>query len=235
MSPDPSGVCAHNSFVSPFAPKSLDDRLYCLDAWLSRDGKVDCTVGVWARYRDMADAVLRDDFFVEERPRSLSMDFDLKRKPVKSTLATVRPVIAGKTYEVANLATVPYESPEEYELYKSRGVSSKCLRSEGDWRAFFARVGSAASGVTRHVSDYDWSRVFTCVMGHRLGVWNIPFLADEGKSVAEKCAWVNRFNSSSKAFGESHWKNARRQERQSQMLDRSEVADLLAAMGAVLP
>ena len=234
MSPDSSGVCAHNSYVSPFPSKSAEDRLHCLDAWLSRTSKVDCTVGVWARYKDMADAVTRDDFFVEDRPRSLSMDFDLKRKPVRDSINTVRPVIAGRFYEVANVATVPYESPEEYELYKSRGKSCKCLRTEGEWLAFFSRVASAASGIVRHVSDYDWSRIFTCVMGHRLGIWHIPALDDDSKSVADKCRWINTFNDSSKVFKESHWKNARRQERQSQMLDRSEVADLLGAMGAVL-
>ncbi len=234
ISPDPKGVCAHNSYVSPYPSKSVEDRLYCLDVWLRRTLKVDCTVGVWARFKDMADSTLRDDFYVEDRPRSLSMDFDLKRKPLKDSLRTAHPTIGGTAYEVCNVETAPYESPEEYELYKRKGRDSKCLRTENDWRAFFVRVSSSASGIRRHVADYDWSRIFTCVMGHRLGVWNIPTLDDPALTVDDKCRWIDQFNESGKPFKASHWKNARRQERQTQMLERSEVDDLLTSMGAIL-
>lgn len=234
IAPNEGGVCAHNSFVSPYPSKSIDDRLYCLDVFLRRKLKVDCTVGVWAKFKDMADSVLREDFYVEKKSRSLSMDFDLKRKPVKGSLHTVHPVINGETFEVANLLTVPYDSPEDYEFYKARGKASACLRTEEEWRRFFARVESAASGVQRHVKDFEWSCIFTCVMGHRLGVWHIPTLDDERMSVEDKCQWINKFNESSVVFKPSHWKNARRQERQTQMLHRTEVEDLLNAMGAVI-
>lgn len=110
---------------------------------------------------------------------------------------------------MCNVETAPYESPEEYELYKRKGRDSKCLRTENDWRAFFVRVSSSASGIRRHVADYDWSRIFTCVMGHRLGVWNIPTLDDPALTVDAKCRWINQFNESGKPFKASHWKNAR--------------------------
>lgn len=234
MAPDEGGVCAHNSFVSPHPSKSVDDRLYCLDVWLRRTLRVDCSVGVWAKFRDMADSVDRDDFFVEDKLRHLSMDFDLKRKPIKASLKTVHPSIKGKVYEVCNVATKPYDSPEEYELYKSLGKSCACLRTEAEWRSFFARVQAFTAGVQRHVPDWEWARIFTCVMGHRLGVWYIPTLDDASLTVQDKCDWVNRYNGSRKAFKPCHWKNARRQERMSQMLDRDDVADLLVLMGAIV-
>lgn len=233
ISPNTKGVCAHNSYVSPHPSGSLDDRLYCLDSWLNRNGKVDCTVGVWAKFRDMADAVLRDDFFVVDKLRHLSMDFDLKRKPMKSALTTVHPVVNGTVYEVCNVDTMPYDTPEEYELYKSRGKSCKCLRTEGEWRAYLAKVQAGAVSRQVHITDWEWSRVRTCVMGHRLGVWTIPKLNDESLSVQDKCDWINGYNGSAKVFKPQDWKNARRQERICQMLDRDDVADLLDLMSAV--
>lgn len=234
ISPDTEGVCAHNSFVSPHPSKSPDDRTFCLDTWLSRTGKVDCEVGVWAKFRDMADAVLRDDFFVEDKLRHLSMDFDLKRKPVKSSLTTKHPVINGKVYEVCNVETRPYDTPEEYELYKSRGKTCKCLRTEGEWRAYLAKVQAGSVSRQAHISDWEWAQVRTCVMGHRLGVWHIPTLDDTSLSVQDKCDWINGYNGSAKVFKPQDWKNARRQERICQMLDRDDVDDLLSRMGTIV-
>ena len=240
MAPNPErpqhkpGVCAHNSYRNVFEKGSLGDRLHCLHVWLTRTGRVECSHKVWSKFKDMSGKEGREDFHVRSQTRRLSMDFDLKRKPVEDTVSTVHPMLFGEVYEVANVETVPYETPEEFEWWYERGRSCRCLRTEDEWRTLFGKVRlDPSASVQRHVRDWEWSRIFTCVMGHRLGQWRIPTLDDTALSVADKCDWVNGFNKSKKRFGPSDWKNARRQNRQSQMLPRSEVSDLLTAMGAV--
>lgn len=226
--------------------KMAADREHCLKVWLTRTGRCDCTANVWSRFKDMADKSLREDFHVDGVVRAISMDFDMKRKPVEASLTGKTVELYGNVYEVANVSTVPYDTPEEAEFYHARArdllkkkdkdhkADEKCLRTVKDWELFFAKVRIATSGVERHISDLDWSRLFTCVMGHRLGVWTIPALDDDSLTVEEKCAWINQFNTSKRVFKESSWKNAGKQNRQTQMLDRAEVDDLLMDMGAIV-
>jgi hypothetical protein len=53
-------------------------------------------------------------------------------------------------------------------------------------------------------------------MLHRMGHVNIPGL--NNKSVAERCEWINAYNTSKKLFKPSDWKNARRADRQVNVL-----------------
>ena len=73
--------------------------------------------------------------------------------------------------------------------------------------------------------DMDWAILNSCIMGHRAGRWTIPGL--EGKTVEEKCEWINRHNRSQKKFKPSDWKNARRPERQVNMLPLELIRDKL--------
>lgn len=229
------GVCAHNSYIDAFENGSLGDRLHCLHLWFTRTGKVECTHAAWSKFKDMSGKESRVDFNVRPQTRHLSMDFDLKRKPDESSVVTVHPVLYGETYELANVSTIPYETPEEFELWYERGRSCRCLRTEDEWHTLFGKVLlDPAQSSQRRVRDWEWSRIMTCVMGHRLGVWHIPTLDDPSLTVEGKCNWINGFNKSKKKFKAGDWKNARRQNRQSQMLPRDMVIDLLTAMGAVV-
>ncbi|MDD3485884.1 MAG: hypothetical protein PHI26_04515 [Atopobiaceae bacterium] len=237
VAPNEGGVLAHNSFVTGLPKDSPEDRLSFLDQVLTRTGRIHCMTTEWARFKDMSRPTLREDFYVGDLERDMRMDFDMKRRPVEGSLVTERPVVDGRAYEVATVGTVPYDTPEEFEAYRrvARSMRSGCLRTEDDWRGFLVKVRSSLSGAPaeRHVKDPDWSRLFTCVMGHRLRQWRVPTLDDPALSVEDKCAWVNQFDKSKKAFTPADWKNARRQTRQSQMLPRECVADMLQAMGAV--
>jgi hypothetical protein len=62
-------------------------------------------------------------------------------------------------------------------------------------------------------------------MGYRSGLWDIPALND--KTVDEKCEWINAHNTSSHKFKLSDWKNARRPDRQANMLPREKIQDKL--------
>lgn len=246
---DEGGVCAHNSFVTGAPKGGYEDRALLMDAVMRREGKVKCYKPKWKGFRDLAArGATRSDFVVDEdAARELHMDFDLKRKPVRESVADDIVKLDGDygeavfglgtgsvSYGIAHFDTVPFDSVAEYELYrgcaKAIRTAGGALRTASDWAAFFARVLGSTSGVIRHLKDFEWAAVRTVVMGHRLGLWTVPELARTDMSVREKCAWINRFNRSSRLFKPSDWNNARRGERASQMLPREAVADLLDEM-----
>lgn len=62
-------------------------------------------------------------------------------------------------------------------------------------------------------------------MGYRANKWDIPAL--NGFTVEEKCDWINQHNDSKRKFKPSDWKNARRPERQVNMLPYDMIKDKL--------
>ena len=238
-----AGVCAHNGYVTGEEPDSYADRLGLMTTVLSREGRCRCNRKVFASFREVARRADRKDFSVENEDVYISMDFDLKRKPVHSSFGTVYPVIGDRRYEIANFATEPYEDIEEYRRYKNVGqnhIRNGCLLTGNDWDLFFLKLeGKDCKDVDatvnrrqmRHVSDIEWARIMTVVMGHRLGYWVVPYL-DEEHALKEKLDYINAHNKSKKRFGESDWKNSRKMERASQMLPKDMVLDLLSEVGA---
>lgn len=224
------GVCAHNSFVTGFDKDSIEDRLALMTVVLGRTGRCHCSNKTWTKFRKLAARKNRSDFAVTEQERALSMDFDLKRKPIKSTMKTVFPVVEGIEFEIANFETEPYETISQYQQYKTASKSCKCLRTRLDWDLLFFKAEQTEDGCVRHITDLDWSILFTCIMGYRLGSWDIPYLHTEGLTVKDKIAWINQFNKSKKKFTENTWKDCRKQDRASQMLPRELITDTLESM-----
>ncbi len=224
------GVCAHSGYVTGFVKDSYDDRVQLMTRVLSREGKLKSVTKTFTTFRRLANIKNPVDFCVEERSSDLSMDFDMKRKPIRDSFYTANTVIDDTTYEIANFNTEPYENVDEFILYKNTAKGCKVLRTSSDWKLFFAKISGKHSGNRRRIKDLNWSVLFTCVMGHRLGVWVIPFLDDPDMSLNDKLKCINYFNRSEKSFEVSDWKNAGRQNRASQMLERTVVEDLLMEM-----
>ena len=208
----PYGVCAHNSAKSGFESDSYEDRLWLMTQVLGRTGTVDCVGQKWPSFKDIVQG--KTDFCVRPEIRHLHMDFDLKRKPDRDSFSTDYPVVCGITYEIAHFDTVPYENVAEFRLYRKKKESCGCLRTAREWDAFFLKVDTDNCGCI--VKDLEWSILLSVIMGYRSGKWDIPAL--DRKTVAEKCAWINQHNESTRKFKESDWKNARRPERQVHML-----------------
>lgn len=217
----PHGVCAHNSAKSGFESDSYEDRYWLMTQVLSRTGTVDCTDMKWSSFKDVVQG--KTDFRVSPETRHLHMDFDLKRKPDRETFTTDHPVVDGVTYEIAHFDTEPYVDIAEFRLYRKKKELFDCLRTTGEWKEFFTKVDT--DGCSGIVKDLDWSVLVSIVMGYRAGKWEIPSL--DGKTVAEKCSWINQHNSSTRKFKESDWKNARRPERQASMLPAEFLKDKL--------
>lgn len=208
----PCGVCAHNSAKSGYESDSYEDRFWLMTQVLSRAGTIECTDMKWSSFKDIVQD--RTDFHVSPEIRHLHMDFDLKRKPVRGSFKTDHPVVEGVTYEIAHFDTVPYENVAEFRLYRRKKELCDCLRTAEEWKSFFIKVDTDGCGSV--VKNLDWSILTSVIMGYRAGKWDIPALS--GKTVSEKCNWINQHNESSRKFKESDWKNARRPERQAHML-----------------
>lgn len=215
----PHGVCAHNSAKSGYESDSYEDRLWLMSQVLSRTGTVDCTNKKFSSFKTIVQK--KTDFRVDYETRHLRMDFDLKRKPDRDSFRTDHPVVNGVTYEIAHFDTVPYDSVAEFRLYRKKKELCKCLRTEEEWKSFFLKVDT--NGCSGIVKDLEWSVLNSVIMGYRAGKWDIPALED--KTVSEKCIWINRHNCSSRKFKESDWKNARRPDRQANMLPAEYLTD----------
>lgn len=214
------GVCAHNSTKSGFVSDTYDDRKWLMLSVLRRTGPVKYKEEVWTTFKDL---VLGKSFTVSTEIRSVHMDFDMKRKPVRDSLEEQHPEIEGTAYETAAFTTMPFENVNEYELYQKKKESCEVLRTMRDWDRFFFKVDSEGSGAKAR--DLDWSRLNSAVMGHRAGFWQIPGLLVG--TVQHKCDFINRHNKSSKQFKQNDWKNARRPERQASMLPQHMFQEIL--------
>jgi len=254
----PDGVMAHNSYTTGAKPDSYEDRYMFVTAVLGRDGSLQAVSPSFAKFKDMAKRENRIDFFVSERERYISMDFDLKRKPIESSIYTVNPSLVDKdtgvtsVYEIANFDTEPYENIEEFELWKGIGRGMDVLRTKEHWALFFDKVRGKQDGGRRQIVDLEWSKLMSAVMAYRLAVpldglggkppifplLEAPSKGPKGTvivSVEDKVAWINSFNRSKKRFTVNSWKDCRKQNRLSQMLPELVYIDLVKEMLAWQP
>ena len=236
------GVLAHNSFVTGEEPDSYEDRNLFMYGGMTRSGKLKTTGLSFEKFKNLSRKINRTDFSVKSLDREISMDFDLKRKPVRETM-----VDSYRYFEeqddigvVASFDTVPYKDPNEFLYYKGIGRACTVLRTCEDWNLFFDKVDAKRDGVRRRIIDLEWSKLVSCVMAYRLGVpldafgnnpVSIPYLDDNEHTVAEKVEWINRFNfSTKKKFTVNTWKDCRKQTRASQILSESLFIDKLKEM-----
>ena len=232
------GVIARNGAKSPYEKKSYEDRLWIMTQVLGRTGKIHCEETVWTPFKDLAGG---KDFIVFNQSRELSMDFDMKRKPVKKSFRTARPVVNGSEYEIACFDTEAFDTMDEFQEYRVKAQGSKCLRTAEDWECFWLRLehsGAEGQDGTREtkkfkIRDLSWSILNSIIMGYRAGLWDIPYLSKNKLSVSEKCTWIQRFNrSKSHVFKVSDWDHAGSKKRQKNILPYETVAPLLQEMQA---
>lgn len=217
------GVCAHNSTKSGYEPDSYEDRLWLMTKVLSRNGTIDYTDYEWTSFKDI---VQDKPFVIKPETRHIRMDFDLKRKPLRSSFKTDTVIINGLKYEIAHFDTVPYRTIYEFRLYRDKKKLTKVLRTESDWDNFEMKL--QLDSCNAQPRDKNWAILNTCIMGYRSGCWDIPSL--NNKSIEEKCKWINTHNNSSRIFKPNDWKNARRPERLANMLPTQMIESKLAEL-----
>ena len=192
------GVIARNGAGSenPDLPKeSYANRNAFILSVASRTGKIAATYKQYTLLSDMQKT--NCPYTESSHLKNLSMDFDMKRKPLRESLAAEWIEIDGEKYEVAHIETVPFENNAEYLLYKAVAEKQKCLRTVADWTRFFNDLDCASSGVSsgpREDENYRWKCFKDCIAGYRAGIWDIPYLDTPGLSVNQKVEWLQSIN-----------------------------------------
>lgn len=156
-----NGVCAHgqakcdlkiqgeNGDIEYVEKDSLADRMWLMDKILTRTGRVTFTDTRWTTFREIVQldrSGFKRDFITYPIEKSLSLNYDAKRKILAETLRTVTPVIAGKEYEICCASTAPYKDIAEYKKYRSlittvsketKRSPARALRTKYDWEEKF--------------------------------------------------------------------------------------------------
>ncbi len=236
VSPDLGGVCAHGGLQTGFAPDTQEDRSDYISKSLKRTGSVPSPHMEFVNLKTMIKD--KEDFHSYDCVTNINLDFDMKRKPLETSFRSVWVDVDGdyassdtpveSWQEIACFDTVPFDTIAEYLLYRSIKESSPVLRTSEDWKRFFVKVHCPDNSKVR-VADPSWSILMSCIIGYRLGKLPIEGL-DQCKTLDEKLAYINSHNSTGKVFTQSHWKNARRPERASQMLPVELLTDTLAEL-----
>ena len=190
------------------------------DSDIKETGTVDYKNIEWATFKEL---VQDKDFVVKKTAKHIRMDFDMKRKPDRDSFHTSTVIIESEAYEIANFTTVPFRTVAEFKEYRQRKATVSCLRTMDDWNMFWFKTDAKSTNVK--VRDIDWAILNSCIMGHRVGFWNIPKL-DELQG-ADRDAWINTHNTSTKVWKPNDWKNAGRNSRQANMLPREMLEEKL--------
>lgn len=213
------GVCAHNGLKAPkgIEADSAEDREFLLRAVVTRDGKVPNPYTRFPSFQELSRKEDRKDFLPSVINRSVSMDYDLKRRPVLSSMQSEWvPLPDGSAHELATFTTEPWETVED--CLRAREIAREmartgCLRTVADWRDWDVKF---THGKGRRIVTPKRAVLMSLVMAHRQGVVSIPTLADRSLTLAERLDWLAEWGLGTVSRGD--WDNARRPERASQML-----------------
>lgn len=236
VSLEPTGVCAHNGLRVPedVDEDSAEDREFLLRAVVTREGRVSDPYLRFPSFQELSRKEGRKDFIPCCLDRSVSMDYDLKRKPVMSSMtAEWVPLPDGTTWEMATFGTEPWDTVEE--CLRGRQIAREmaktgCLRTVAHWRDWDVRF---THGKGRRIVTPERAILMSLVMAHRQGVVTIPTLADRSMPVADRLAWLAEWGLGTVSRGD--WDNARRPERQAQMLPLEALDPYLERMVAMMP
>ncbi len=219
VSRDLGGVCAHNGLKAPkgIVPDSAEDRELLLTAVVTREGRVPNGYTRFPSFQELSRTECRKDFIPSSVERSVSMDYDLKRKPVMTSMTPETVTLPdGTTYEVATFPTEPWERVED--CLRARQIAREmaqtgCLRTVAEWRDWDVRY---THGKGRRIVTPQRAVLMSIVMAHRQGIATIPTLADRSLSIADRLGWLGEWGLGTVSRGD--WDNARRPERAAQML-----------------
>lgn len=217
-----SGVCAHNSYKTGVDPSDeqyeFKDRLEFMTAVLGREGALPSVTKHLTSLKEMVQTAA--PYGCREITRNIRMDFDLKRKPVRSSFNTVRPIVEGLGFAIVNFSTEPFENIDEFRRYRRKKADSVCLRTSSDWEDFWNRV-ELKDG--EKIGDVAWKKVQTVMMMYRSGLIDIPSFDNMRES--EKIDVFNAVFGSVHKIRKSDWDNAKRASRLSRMRPVEEVIE----------
>lgn len=233
------GVIAKASLSSAYRylPKeALPNRLAFYNAAVTRTGGLP---NLEITYTELKDVRKGCPFRANETTNNISLDFDMKRKPVESSLRAVSINIDGVDYEFACVETIPYADSFEFEAYRTVAKSMRCLRTVDEWKLFFARVKAYMSGfkkVPKSNEDIEFKSLCNVIAGYKAKLWKIPYLDNPKLKVSDKVKWINSFNTSpTHEFKKKTWERMGEKKHQENLLPLEILKPMLDKMGAILP
>ena len=222
------GVNAHGGYITGEIKDSFEDGLAMFREVTGRTGRLKYKVTEFMNAKKISRKNL--DFCTYEAERNIRMDFDMKRKPVKESFQKVQGVYLEIPYKYMNFETVPFETIAEYEKYRKTNSTFQCLRTQQEWNLFWLKLSDKETGKVRQLGDLEWTKLFSVVMGHRLGMWHSEEL-EKCPTIKDKLAFINAHNHSNRMFTIDNWKDCRKEQRKSQMLPREMLEDVLKEFG----
>lgn len=219
VSLSPGGVCAHNGLKIPdgIVEDSIEDRQFLVRTVVTRSGRVPNPYTRFPSFQELSRRERRLDFLPSRVQRSVSMDYDLKRKPVMSSMRGENVTLPdGTRWEVATFETEPWDTVED--ALRARSIArdiaeSGCLRTVDQWHDWHLRF---AHGRGRRIVTPKRSVLMSILMAHRHGLVTIPTLAETELSLQDRLDWLEGWGLGTVTEGD--WKNARRPERIARML-----------------
>ena len=109
-------------------------------------------------------------------------------------------------------------------------IKSSAPSDQQEWNLFWLKLSDKETGKVRQLGDLEWTKLFSVVMGHRLGMWHSKEL-EECQTVKDKLAFINSHNHSNRTFTLDNWKDCRKEQRKNQMLPREMLEDVLLDFG----
>lgn len=216
------GVIAKNGITSKFPelPKEAEEnRAAFILAAVSRTDKIQSSE---KRYTSINDVRNNIPYTSSHITKNISLDFDMKRKPIESTLKAEYYYINDQAYEIATFETEPYTDTQEYLFYKNIAERQACLRTVDDMKRFFADIKCELEGVSsgsRDGDSYMFKKLMSCIMAYRAKEIEIPYLDTPNLTVNDKIAWIQSNNpSKNHTFNKKSWDKTSEKKRQEKRL-----------------
>ena len=216
-----SGVFAKSNMPTPLPeyPKDgVENRKAFIEKVVSRTGSVQYEI---KNYTSLKEYRKSGHYTQDTSTKTLSLDYDMKRKPIQSTLTAEYVQIDDNQYVMAHVETEPFANTDEMLLYRAVRNEMKCLRTVDEWIRFFEAVELRKQGIIGVMTtvEHDRKILRSCVLGYRAEKWDIPYLANKKISLDDKIQWINSFNSApDHPFTKGEWKKAGEKSRQKNIM-----------------
>ena len=201
---------------------SLEERRWFRNLAVSRTGKVVNEYTSFPSFRELSRSKDRVDFHPVERAPEVSLDFDMKRRPVMETLRV--DMVDG--HELAGFDTAPWDNVRDYVRAReiARHIAAMrpgttgedrptgCLRTREEWLTWKRRYDSSAG---RRVRTAGSALLSELVAAHKAGRVSVPVLAAR-VPVEQKIAWLSSLGYGE--FSRAQWEHMSKRDRRDRVL-----------------
>ncbi|GAB3582839.1 hypothetical protein GCM10027579_13250 [Calidifontibacter terrae] len=234
------GVLAKAGLKTPkeIERESLEERRWFSNIAVSREGKVVNEYTSFPSFRELSRTQDRIDFRPVDLAPEVSLDFDMKRRPLLETMR----VDHVNGYEIAGFDTAPWDTVVEYSRAReiARHIAAMrpgttgpdrptgCLRTRDEWLTWQRRYDSA---VGRRIRTAESALLTELVAAHKEGLVSLPVLASQ-VPVEQKLVWLSSLGYGE--FSRAQWDHMSKRDRRDRVLRDTDL-DVLAEVVEGLP